>query len=109
MTGTAPETQPERTALAWQRTGLGVMAVAALLGHGAVETERPVMLGVAGVTALLGLGVLGGLGPVRYRQVRRRLAVDGPIDAPGLLAGVTAVVLLAAVAAVVAVVVLALG
>jgi putative membrane protein len=103
------ETQPERTALAWQRTGLGVMAVAGLLGHGAVQTERPVMLSVAGGTALLGLTVLGGLAPIRYRQVRRRLDTDEPMGAPGLLTAATIVVLLAAVAAVVAVVVLALG
>jgi uncharacterized membrane protein YidH (DUF202 family) len=106
---TATGTQPERTALAWQRTGLGVMAVAGLLGHGAVQTERPVMLGVAGVTALLGLGVLGGLAPVRYRQVRDRLRSDEPVSAPGLLRAATVVVLLAAVAALVAVVVLTGG
>jgi putative membrane protein len=79
------------------------MAVAALLGHGAVRTERPVMLGVAGVTALLGLGVLGGLAPVRYRQVRRQLGGDEPMGARGLLTAATVVVVLAAVAAVVAV------
>jgi putative membrane protein len=109
MTVPRTETQPERTALAWQRTGLGVMAVAGLLGHGAVQTERPVMLGVAGGTALLGLAVLGGLAPVRYRQVRRRLSTDEPMAAPGLLITATIVVLLASVAAVVAVVMLAAG
>ncbi|WP_369258476.1 hypothetical protein [Geodermatophilus amargosae] len=30
------ETQPQRTAPAWQRTGLGVLGGAALLGHAAV-------------------------------------------------------------------------
>jgi putative membrane protein len=98
------ETQPERTALAWQRTGLGVLGVAGLLAHGAVESSRPGALVIAGVAALLGLGVLGGLAPVRYRQVRRRLADDGDTAAPQFLATVTAAVALTGAAAVVAIV-----
>ena len=93
------ETQPERTALAWQRTGLGMMAVAVLLAHGAVEHENPVLLAVAGAAALLGLGVLGGLAPVRYRQVRRRRAAGTAMSAPRLIAAVTVTVALVAVAA----------
>jgi putative membrane protein len=101
---TQQETQPERTALAWQRTGLGIMAVAGLLGHGAVETGNPVLLAVAGVAALLGLSVLGGLAPVRYRQVRRMLASTGNgRSAPGLVAAATVAVALVGLAAVVAV------
>jgi putative membrane protein len=95
------ETQPERTALAWQRTGLGILAVAALLSHGALESELPAMLVVSGAAALLGLGVLGGLAPVRYRQVRRMLADTGHLPgAPGLLTAATAAVVLVALAAV---------
>jgi putative membrane protein len=95
------ETQPERTALAWQRTGLGVLAVAGLLAHDAVRQGDPVRLVVAGVAALLGLGVLGGLAPLRYRDVRRRVASGTVAAAPRLVACVTAtVVLVAAVAAV---------
>jgi putative membrane protein len=101
------ETQPERTALAWQRTGLGVLAVGGLLGHSALSTRQPVLLAVAGATALLGLGILGGLAPVRYRQVRRRVAADAPVSAPRLLAAATAAVLLAGMAAAVAVLALA--
>jgi putative membrane protein len=98
---TPPETQPERTALAWQRTGLGVLAVAGLLGHRAVEEERPVPLVLAGAAALLGLAVLGALAPVRYRDVRRRVALGRAAAAPRLVATVTAtVVLVGAVAAV---------
>jgi putative membrane protein len=94
------ETQPERTALSWQRTGLGIMAIAGLLGLRALEFENPVLLGVAGMTALAGLGVLGGLAPVRYRQVRRTLAAHGTAaPAPGLLAATTAAAALAALAA----------
>ena len=100
------ETQPERTALAWQRTGLGVLAVAGLVAHGAVEHEDRVLLVAAGVAALLGLGILGGLAPVRYRQVRRRLAADAPMTAPRLLTAATGAVVLVAVAAAAAVVTL---
>ena len=97
------ETQPERTALAWQRTGLGVLAVAGLVAHGAVEHEDRVLLVAAGVAALLGLGILGGLAPVRYRQVRRRRAADAPMAAPRLLTAATGAVVLVAVAAAAAV------
>ena len=100
------ETQLERTALAWQRTGLGVIAVAGLVAHGAVEHENPVLLAAAGVAALLGLGVLGGLAPVRYRQVRRRRTAGTAMSAPGLVTAVTATVVLVAVAAATAVVTL---
>jgi putative membrane protein len=97
------ETQPERTALAWQRTGLGVLAVTGLLGHRAVENGRPVLLVVAGFAALLGLGVLGGLAPVRYRRLREHLATGTGVAAPGLMAAATGAVVLVAVAAAVAV------
>jgi putative membrane protein len=100
---TPAETQPERTALAWQRTGLGVLAVAGLLAHRAVEEERPVLLVLAGTAALLGLVVLGALAPVRYRDVRRRVAEGTGAAAPRLVAGVTAAVLLVGAAAAVAV------
>jgi putative membrane protein len=96
------ETQPERTALAWQRTGLGVLAVGGLLGHRALEQGSAVAVVVAAVVALLGLGVLGGLAPARYRQVQRR---TGPAVAPGMVAAATGVVVLVALAAAVAVVV----
>ena len=97
------ETQLERTALAWQRTGLGVLAVAGLVAHGAVEHENRVLLVAAGIAALLGLGILGGLAPVRYRQVRSRRAADAPMASPRLLTAVTGAVVLAAVAAAAAV------
>jgi putative membrane protein len=100
------ETQPERTALAWQRTGLGIMAVAGLLGHGAVKDENPVSLAVAGAAALLALAVLGGLAPVRYRQVQRLLADGDGTVAPRLMTAVTAAVALVAGAALAGVVML---
>ncbi len=101
---TPPGVPEERTALAWQRTGLGVMAVAGLMGHRAVASERPVLLAVAGLTALLSLAVLGGLAPVRYRVVRRAVAAGEPVAAPRSVAGATLIVVATALAALVAVV-----
>jgi putative membrane protein len=98
------ETQPERTALAWQRTGLGILAVAGLIGHGAVARHNAVLLAVAGGGGLVGLAVLGGLAPLRYRAVRRLLAATGHgRSAPGLAAAATAAVAMAGLAALVAV------
>ncbi|MGY1723000.1 DUF202 domain-containing protein [Blastococcus sp. SYSU DS0533] len=104
MTGPV-ETQPERTVLAWQRTGLGLLAVAGLVGHRAVHLARPALLLLAGVAALLGLVVLGGLSPARYRQVRRRLAADEAVASPAVARAATATVALTALAAAAAVVI----
>ena len=103
MTGSV-ETQPERTGLAWQRTGLGVLAVAGLLGHSAVGDEDPLLLVLAGSAALLGLAVLGALAPARYRDIRRRVAAGTGAPATRPAAWVTAVVLLVGAVAAVAVV-----
>ncbi|MCA0144658.1 DUF202 domain-containing protein [Blastococcus sp. LR1] len=100
---TAVETQPERTALAWQRTGLGVLAVAGLLGHRALHIGSPTLLVAAGAVALLGLAVLGALAPLRYRQVRGRVERGRAVCDPWVARAVTATVLLTAVAAAVAV------
>ena len=99
----APETQPERTALAWQRTGLGVLAVAGLLGHAALSTGGLPLVLLAGVVALLGLTVLVRLAPQRYRQVRRAVAAGDGVAAPRPIAAVTGLVLGAASVALVAV------
>jgi putative membrane protein len=103
VTGPPVETQPERTALAWQRTGLGVLAVAGLLGHAAVRRGSPGLLGLAGAAALLGLGVLGGLAPARYRRLRRDLRAGGTVAAAGPVAAATAAAVLTGGAAAVAV------
>ena len=93
------ETQPERTALAWQRTGLGMMAVAVLLAHGALRSGAAAMFLASGAAALLALSVLGGLAPVRYRQVRRAVSDDAAAVAPALAAAVTVAVALTALTA----------
>ena len=99
----ARQTQPERTVLSWQRTGLGVLAVAGLLARAAATHGAPVRLAVAGVVALLGLGVLGGLAPLRARAVERAVnrGVGVAVSRLALLA--TAVVVTVAGAALVAV------
>jgi putative membrane protein len=102
VTGPA-ETQPERTALSWQRSGLGVVAVAVLIAHRALLTGRPALLILAGGTVLLGLIVLGALAPLRYRRVRRRAAANRTVTDPLPARAVSAVAVLTALAAAAAV------
>ncbi len=90
----APETQPQRTALAWQRTGLGLLGVAGLLAHQGVLGGRVLPLVLAAAVALLGLGVLTGLAPSRARAMAR-----APGSAPGAAALATGAVVVAALAA----------
>jgi putative membrane protein len=92
------ETQPERTAQSWQRTGLGMLAVAGLLGHGAARSGQPVLLALAGFVALIGLFVLGGLAPARRRRLHRVAAADVDAAAPRSMALVTSAVALIGVA-----------
>ena len=93
------ETQPERNALSWQRTGLGMMAVAVLLAHGALRSREPALFVASGAAALLALAVLGGLAPVRYRKVRRTVTREEAAATPVMAAAVTGAVALVALAA----------
>ena len=68
------ETQPERTGLAWQRTALGVLAVAGLIAHGAFLDGDLRLLLLAGGVALLGLVLLGAVAPRRYRRMLEAIA-----------------------------------
>jgi uncharacterized membrane protein YidH (DUF202 family) len=61
--------QAERTALGWQRTEIGMMAVGVLLMRWGVTEHLPVWPGIL-LTASAGLGVLI-LVPDRYRRVLR--------------------------------------
>jgi putative membrane protein len=99
-----PEASPvERTDLAWQRTGLGLLSVGGLLGARALNDDLPALLVAGGLAALLGIGVLGVLTPLRYRSFRRRRAAGEDVAAPGIVAAVTIAVVLVAVAAAVGV------
>lgn len=106
MTPVEPPGVPaERTDLAWQRTGLGILAVAGLIGHRALAAERPALLVAAGIAALLGLGILGGLAPARSRFVRRRQAQEADVAVRRSVAAVTAAVVAICLVAAVAVMV----
>jgi putative membrane protein len=91
-----PETQPQRTVLSWQRAGLGVLGVAALLGHAAVVSGGVLPVVLAAVVALTGLGVLTGLAPARARSL---VPAPAPAPAPGAVALATAAVVVTALAA----------
>jgi putative membrane protein len=98
------ETQAERTALAWQRTALGVVGIGILLGHRAVTGGNPALLLPAGACAVLGVVLLSGIGAVRNRQIDDAVARDEPLEAGGLLWFATVVVVVVAVAAAVSIV-----
>ena len=83
-----------RTGLAWQRTGLGLIAVAALLGGKAFAIGSEPLLVTAGATALVGAAVLGLLAPARSRLLLRRMAAGEDVAAPGAVATLTAAVVL---------------
>jgi putative membrane protein len=93
------ETQPERTGLAWQRTALGVLAVAGLIAHGALLDGDPVLLLLSGAVALLGLVLLGAVAPRRYQRVLRAIARGESAAARRSVPLAVGVVVLAALAA----------
>ena len=88
----------ERTDLAWQRTGLGLLAVSGLIGARALKDDAPALLVVGGIALGIGLAVLGVLAPLRRRMLRRH-----DVAAPRALGAVTTAVVVVAVAAGVAV------
>lgn len=94
MSGPADVSPAERTDLAWQRTGLGLLSVGGLLGARALTSAAPALLVVAAIAVAIGLAVLGVLAPLRRRSLRRDDAA-----APGAVAAVTAAVVLVAIAA----------
>ena len=96
MNGPSDVSPAERTDLAWQRTGLGLLSVSGLLGARALKSGAPALLVVAGLACLLGLGVLGVLTPLRHRLLQRN---SGDAAAPRILAAVTIAVVLVAVGA----------
>lgn len=103
------ETQPARTALAWQRTGLGLLLVAGLLARSAVQHESIALLVPTGVVAVAGLVVLGVLAPRRQKHGQLAADAGGDARAPRAAALVTGLVVLAAASALAADLVLRLG
>jgi putative membrane protein len=98
MSGPA-ETQAARTALAWQRTGLSVLAVAGLLARGAAAEGRLLLVVPAAVVAVAGIVVLGVLAPRRQRAGDAAARAGGDARAPRTAAVATAAVVLTAVCA----------
>ena len=90
------ETQPARTALAWQRTGLAMLLVAGLLARSAVLHESLLLVVPAGVVAVAGLAVLGLLVPRRQRAGQTAADTDADARAPRAAALVTGLVVLTA-------------
>lgn len=68
--------QSERTAMAWQRTALGVGGISALLVHAADRDVLAMVPGFAGLLVALGLLVLG---ETRYTRVLRRVRAGEPL------------------------------
>jgi putative membrane protein len=93
----------ERTDLAWQRTGLGLLSVGGLLGYRALRSGAAALQVVAVIAGLLGLAVLGVLAPLRYRLLERSRASGHGVSAPATVAVVTAAVVVVALSAMVAV------
>ena len=93
------ETQAARTALAWQRTGLGVLAVAALLARGAASSGQLLLVVPAAVVAVAGLVVLGAVGARRARASDLAARSDGDARAPREVRLATGLVVLTALCA----------
>ncbi len=101
MTGRDSGLQPERTAMAWQRTALGLGGVSALLVH---DAESRIALAVPGVVGLAGALALLLLVEQRYEHtIRRVTSGDAPMG-PRLVRCTAYGTVLLAVAAVVVVV-----
>jgi putative membrane protein len=96
----AVETQPERTALSWQRLGLSVLGVAGLVAHGALLDRRGALLAASGVLAGLALVVLAVVVPRRYRRIREAVRSGTAVSAPGLALLATGIVVAVAATAV---------
>lgn len=95
----AGETQPARTALAWQRTGLGLLVVAGLLLRAAAVDGDPLLVLPAGVVAVAGLAVLGVLTPRRRRATQADADAGAGGQATRAAAVVTGLVVLTALCA----------
>jgi uncharacterized membrane protein YidH (DUF202 family) len=94
--------QAERTALGWQRTGIGTMAVGALLVRWhASQHVLPLWPGML-LIAIAGLGVLV-LVPQRYRGVLRTVRAGHTPLSRGMVPGVTLLQVLVTIAIAIAI------
>jgi putative membrane protein len=88
----APESQPQRTALAWTRTGIGCAGLGLVLGRHAIITGRPVDVAAAVLVGVAAVAVLV-LGRRRRDQIAGRVAAG---QTPAVPRGVAAVTVLIA-------------
>lgn len=93
-----PGLQAERTAMAWQRTALGVGAVGALLVHHAGGISAKAVPGLLGLAVAL---VLLLTTEHRYVTTVRRVRAGHPTASPTLVRAVTATALMLAVSSLV--------
>jgi uncharacterized membrane protein YidH (DUF202 family) len=74
-----PGLQAERTYLAWQRTGLGLAAIGALLLHSAIDGGQP--LAIPGALTLVVAAVLTARAQRRYRSTVSYIRLGrSPVD-----------------------------
>lgn len=89
--------QAERTAMAWQRTGLAMTVLGALLWHAGGKGPGSLLPGVLALVAALWLLAAA---PRRYRSTVRRVRAGRSPVAPGALRALAGAVVLLGVAAV---------
>jgi uncharacterized membrane protein YidH (DUF202 family) len=89
-----PMLQSERTAMAWQRTALGVGAIGAVLVHSGSFFSA--VVGALGLIVALALLVLT---ERRYERIMRKVQGGEPASHPALMLAMSAVVVLLAIAA----------
>ncbi len=87
--------QAERTALAWQRTGIGMMATGALLVRWNVEQHVPAWPGFL-LSVIAGLAILV-LVPHRYHRILRTVRAGHTPVSRGMVPGAMLLVLVLAV------------
>lgn len=90
----------ERTALAWERTGIGVGAVGALLLHVGKQSVLELLLGI--LLLLMAAGIVLVIAPARYRAARADVLASDSVVQPWILLGLSLVVGLVATAVIAA-------
>lgn len=91
----------ERTAMAWQRTGLALAGFSALLVHFA---DRDLLVATPGLVGLVGALALLLVGERRYSRAVRRIEAGEPCGAHRLVVALTGGVVALSLASLVAVV-----
>lgn len=75
----------ERTALAWVRTGLSLVAGGVALTTLAVIADLPIVVDIIAVFACAGGGALAASALFSWRRVERALRLDRPLPSPAAL------------------------